>query len=81
LPHFPERTYYERRKRASFQFFFANFGRGYFHFYSSPGQKLGLMDDDACCMMMHDSVSLQGVSNEQDYDAQHDVAKHPQDAV
>ena len=36
-----------------------------------------LMHDDACCMMMRDSLSLQGVSNEQDYDAQHDVAEHP----
>ena len=32
-----------------------------------------LMHDDAC----DDSLSLQGVSNEQDYDAQHDVAEHP----
>jgi hypothetical protein len=28
-----------------------------------------LMHDDACCMMMRDSLSLRGVSNEQDYDA------------
>ena len=39
-----------------------------------------LMHDDACCMMMRDSMSLQGVNNEQDYDAQHDAAEHPQDA-
>ena len=32
-------------------------------------------------MMMRDSLSLQGVSNEQDYDAQHDVAEHPGCAV
>ena len=30
-------------------------------------------------MMMRDSMSLQGVTNEQDYDAQHDAAEHPQD--
>jgi hypothetical protein len=36
-----------------------------------------LIHDDAC----DDSLSLQGVSNEQDYDAQHDVAEHPQDAL
>ena len=39
-----------------------------------------LMHDDACCMMMRDSLSLQGVrsvSNEQDYDVQHDAAEHP----
>ena len=40
-----------------------------------------LMHDDACCMMMRDSMSLQGVTNEQDYDAQHDAAEHPQDAT
>jgi hypothetical protein len=40
-----------------------------------------LMHDDACCMMMRDSMSLQGVNNEQDYDAQHDAAEHPQDAT
>ena len=39
------------------------------------------MHDDACCMMMSDSMSLQGVANEQDYDAPHDAAEHPQDAV
>ena len=39
-----------------------------------------LMHDDACCMMMRDRLSLRRVSNEQDYDAQHDVAEHPQDA-
>ena len=32
-------------------------------------------------MMMRDSLSLQGVSNEQDYDAQQDAAEHTQDAV
>jgi hypothetical protein len=31
--------------------------------------------------MMRDSLSLQGASNEQDYDAQYDVAEHPQDAL
>ena len=31
--------------------------------------------------MMRDSLSLQGVSNEQDYDAQQDAAEHTQDAV
>jgi hypothetical protein len=36
-----------------------------------------LMHDDACCMMMRDSMSLQGVSIEQDYDIQHDGAEHP----
>ena len=36
------------------------------------------MHDDACCMMMRDSMSLQGVTNEQDYDAQHDAAEHTQ---
>jgi hypothetical protein len=35
------------------------------------------MHDDACWMMMRDSLSLQGVSNEQDYDAQQDAAEHP----
>ena len=42
-----------------------------------------MLHDDACCMMMRDSLSLQGVSNEQDYmyDAQQDAAEHPQDAV
>ena len=40
-----------------------------------------LMHDDACCMMMRDRLSLQGVNNEQDYDAQHDAAEHPQDAT
>ena len=40
-----------------------------------------LMHDDACCMMMRDSMSLQGVTNEQDYDAQHDAAEHPQDVT
>ena len=39
-----------------------------------------MLHDDACCMMMRNSMSLQGVSNEQDYDAQHDVAEHPQGA-
>ena len=43
--------------------------------------RMMLMHDDACCMMMNDSLSLQGVSNEQDCDAQHDVAEHPQDAL
>ena len=43
--------------------------------------RMMLMHDDACCMMMRDSLSLQGVSNEQDYDAQQDAAEHPQDAV
>ena len=38
------------------------------------------MHDDACWMMIRDSMSLQGVNNEQDYDAQHDAAEHPQDA-
>jgi hypothetical protein len=37
--------------------------------------------DDACCMMMRDSMLLQGVSNAQDYDVQHDVFEHPQDAL
>jgi hypothetical protein len=32
-------------------------------------------------MMMRDSLSLQGASNEQDYDVQHDVVDHPQDAM
>ena len=36
-----------------------------------------LMHDDACCMKMRDSMSLQGVTHEQDYDAQHDAAEHP----
>ena len=27
------------------------------------------------------SMSLQGVTNEQDYDAQNDAAEHPQDAM
>ena len=42
-----------------------------------------LMHDDACCMMMRDSMPLQGVNNEQDYmyDAQHDAAEHTQDAT
>jgi hypothetical protein len=41
-----------------------------------------LMHNDACYMMMRDSMSLQGVSIEQDYDAvQHDGAEHPQDAL
>jgi hypothetical protein len=40
-----------------------------------------LMHDDACCMMMRDSLSLQGVSNEQDYDVQHDAAEHTEDAL
>jgi hypothetical protein len=40
-----------------------------------------LMHDDACRMMMRDSLSLQGMSNEQDYDVQHDAAEHPQDAL
>jgi hypothetical protein len=40
-----------------------------------------LMHADACCMMMRDNLSLQGVSNEQDYDVQHDAAEHPQDAL
>jgi hypothetical protein len=40
-----------------------------------------MMQDDVCCMMMRDSLSLQGVSNEQDYDAQHVVAEHQQDAL
>ena len=39
------------------------------------------MHHDACCMMMRDSMSLQGVTNEQDYDAQHDSAEHPHDAT
>ena len=43
--------------------------------------RMMLMHDDAFCMMMRDSMSLQGVSNEQDYDAQQDAAEHPQDAV
>ena len=43
--------------------------------------RMMLMHDDACCMMMRDSLSLQGVSNEQDYDAQQDAAEHPPDAV
>jgi hypothetical protein len=40
-----------------------------------------MMHDDACCMMIRDSLSLRGVSNEQDYDVQHDAAEHPQDAM
>jgi hypothetical protein len=36
-----------------------------------------LMHADACCMLMRDSLSLRGVSNEQDYDVQHDAVKHP----
>jgi hypothetical protein len=40
-----------------------------------------LMHDDACCMMIRDSLSLQGVSIEQDYDVQHDAAEHLQDAL
>jgi hypothetical protein len=40
-----------------------------------------MLQDNACCMMMRDSLSLQEVSNEQDYDAQHDVAEHHQDAL
>jgi hypothetical protein len=40
-----------------------------------------LMHDYACCMMMRDSLSFRGVSNEQDYDAQHNVAEHTQDAL
>jgi hypothetical protein len=36
------------------------------------------MHDGACCMMMRDSMSLQGVSIEQDYDVQNDAAEHPQ---
>ena len=44
-------------------------------------QCMMLMHDDACCMMMRDSMSLQGVTNEQDYDAQHDATEHPHDAV
>ena len=40
-----------------------------------------LMHDDACCMMMRDSMSPQGVNNEQGYDAQHDAAENPQDVV
>ena len=40
-----------------------------------------LMHDDAWCMMIRDSMSLQGVTDEQDYDARHDAAEHPQDAV
>jgi hypothetical protein len=41
-----------------------------------------LMHDDECCMMMRDCLSLQGVSNEQDYDVHHDdAAEHPQDAM
>ena len=49
--------------------------------------RMMLMHDDARCMMIRDSLSLQGVSNEQDYDqnmnydAQHDAAEHPQDAL
>ena len=42
-------------------------------------QCMMLMHDDAWCMMIRDSMSLQGVTNEQDYDAQHDAAE--QDAV
>jgi hypothetical protein len=34
--------------------------------------------DDACCMMMRDSLSLQGVSIKQDYDVQNDAAEHTQ---
>ena len=41
--------------------------------------------NNKCCMMimmmMRDSMSLQGANNEQDYDAQHDAAEHPQDAT
>jgi hypothetical protein len=33
------------------------------------------------CMMMRGSMSLQGVTNEQDYDSQHDAAEHPHDSV
>ena len=40
-----------------------------------------LMHDDACSMMMRDTMSLQGVTNEQDYDAQHDAAEPPKDAM
>jgi hypothetical protein len=40
-----------------------------------------LMHADACCMMMRDSLSLQGVSNEPDYNVQHDAAEHLQDAL
>ena len=40
-----------------------------------------MLHDDACCMMMRNSLSLQGVSNEQDYDALHDVVEHPQGAL
>jgi hypothetical protein len=40
-----------------------------------------LMHDDACCMMMRDSLSLQGVSNEQDYDLAHDAADPPSEAL
>jgi hypothetical protein len=36
-----------------------------------------LMHDDACCMMMRDSLCI----NEQAYDVQHDAAEHPHDAV
>ena len=50
-------------------------------FVQNTVQCMMLMHDDACCMMMRDSMSLQGVTNEQDYDAQHDAAEHPQDAV
>jgi hypothetical protein len=32
-------------------------------------------------MIMRDSLSLQGVSNEQDYDVQHDAVEHPQDVM
>jgi hypothetical protein len=40
-----------------------------------------LMHDDACCMIMRDSLSLQGVSSEQDYDVQQVAAEHPQNAL
>jgi hypothetical protein len=40
-----------------------------------------MMMQDACCMMMRESLSLQGVSIEQDYDIQQDAAEHPQDAL
>ena len=40
-----------------------------------------LMHDDTRCMMMRDSLSLQGVSIEQDYDVQYDAVEHPQDAL
>ena len=45
-----------------------------------------MVHDDACCMIMRESRPLQRVSrvfHEQDYvyDAEQDVAEHPQDVV